>query len=208
MGLFNWPSKNKQSDERYVPPVTNRHLGVRKTTEEFEDEYTRKQAAETEYLKRVGSFINADGREMPIGRLNGQTKQLLKEAREAIQEETAANKIMKRAEPTGTEEDTPEAAKNEVFAEKMRRDNPHSIHKFYNNHGRHLTGENAGERIGTKLGLYKDYNPKLNAGAPGNREERNRQARQEAEKNKGLQPPEEPTFEDYLSDRPEFKDED
>lgn len=210
--IFERPDEPKE--KKYTPPATNRHIGAQKTTGEFKDAYTIKQEAENlekDYENRDNFYIDTDGQKTPISQLNGQTKRLLKETREAIQKEAAANKKMKRAEPTGTEEDTPEAAKNEASAQKNKKYNRnkdprlvHSIDKFYSNHGRHLSGENAGERIGTKLGLYKDYNPKLNAGAPGNRVEQYRQARQTAEKTKGLQPQEEPIFEDDL---PDLKDE-
>lgn len=187
--------KNKEKD--YIP---NQKIDNRKTTEEFKDDYTVKLKAEKEQIwgdRKPDFFIDAEGNKIPIDRLNGQTEELLEEAQESINKEADNNERLKQADSTDEiGEETSESAKSGVRAENKDWDHgSNSIRKFYIGHG-HLSKN--GETVGKKLGLYKDYNPKLNAGAPGNREERYRQGKKAAEKNEGRQPLEERNIYDDL----------
>jgi hypothetical protein len=185
-----------KAKREYIP---NQHLGETKKLEIMEDDYTiaERRKKDLDFLKgesREDTFRDSDGYEMPISQLNGQTETLLRQAREGIKQEIANNK--KLVEESSEENDeTVESIKNKLRKEKnITWLNSKSLSKFYSGHGR--TPE--GERVGTKLGLYKDYNPKLNEGAPGNRKEAVRQSKRLAEKSKGEQPFEEPSFEDFI----------
>ena len=189
----------------------NQHIGETKKMGIMEDDYTIAQRRERELaeLKTESQgdfFTDKDGHKTPIQNLNGQTEALLRQAREDIKKEIADNKEMAEEFPEEKEE-TIEAIKNEELKKRAFEARKTSIHIFSNKkgQGRYLGGDKDGERIGQKPGLYKDYQPNLNPGAPGNREERYRESRRLAEKTKGEQPFEEPIFEDFL---PEIKDED
>jgi len=185
--------------------IANKHVGETRKMGIMEDDYTiamrrEKELAALNSDRKEDTFRDSEGHEMPISQLNGQTEALLRQARAGIRKEMADHKKMAE-ESLEENEETAQTVKNEIRAEKNKiRFRPTSVWQFFNNHGR----TRDGERIGTKLGLYKDYNPKLNEGAPGNRKEAVRQSRRLAEKNKGEQPFEEPDFEDFL---PELKDE-
>ncbi len=131
--IINRVDKNLKDKKDYVP---NKRLNGRKTVEEFEDEYVKKTQAAKNYGQKPEVFTDADGRSTPIEQLDGQTERLLREARQSIQEEIVNNKRLGQLDANETKEDTPEKAKNEEFTEKMGRDNPHSIHKFYSGRGR------------------------------------------------------------------------
>ncbi len=186
----------------------NQHIGETKKMGIMEDDYTitqrrERELAELQTESQGDFFTDKNGRKTPIQNLNGQTEALLRQAREDIKKEIADNKKMAEEFPEEKEE-TIETIKNEKLKKRESEDHPTSIFKFFSNRGRHIKGDKAGERIGQKPGLYKDYQPNLNPGAPGNREERHRESRRLAEKTKGEQPFEEPDFEDFL---PEIKDE-
>jgi len=195
--MFNiFKTKNERTPNKYIGET--KKMGI------MEDDYTiamrkEKELASLKSEAREDTFRDSEGNEMPISKLNGQTEALLRQAREGIKQEIAGDKKMAE-ESAGEDEETIAILKNKIQEEKNKEYHyPTSIHKFFAGHGR--TPE--GERVGTKLGLYKDYNPKLNEGAPGNRKEAVRQSKRLAEKNKGEQPFEEPDFNDFL---PELKD--
>ncbi len=195
MGLFNFNrlirAENKiinKADKSFTKRQTkytpNRNIGGRVTTEEFEDDYTRKTRAEklqasSDY--KTGYFIDANGNKTPIEQLNGQTERLLKEARESLARELDSNQS-----PAEEEDDnqTPEAAKNELKEEKFKNWHPNlkSIEKFYSQSHIHYDNETDKTKTGN-IGLYK-HNPKLNPGAPESRKERRRQSKKTKEENK------------------------
>jgi len=188
--------------------IPNKHIGETKKMGIMEDDYTiaERKKRDLDFLKgnsKEDTFRDSEGYEMPISKLNGQTEALLRQAREGIKQEIAGDKKMTEESPEENEE-TVEAIKNKIKEKKHTESYPTSIHKFFSNRGHFRGGEHDGERIGQKPGLYKDYRPNLNPGAPGNRKERNRESRRLAEKTKGEQPFEEPDFNDFL---PELKDE-
>ncbi len=204
--IFKSQEKSTNESETKKEYIPNRHVGETKKMGIYEDDYTiaerkRKLTEAVKIDSKDNLFIDASGRKTKISDLNGQTKQLLAEARSAIQEEAATTNDLKIEGDIEENDETVEILKNKIRRSIHKADHRTSMDNFYSGHARTMDGE----RIGTKLGLYKDYNPKINAGAPGNRIEEVRQAKREAEKTKGEHQFEEPDFNDFL---PEIKEED
>ncbi len=181
----------------------NQHVGETKKMGIMEDDYTiaERKKRDLDFLKgnsKEDTFRDSEGYEMPISKLNGQTEQLLREAREAIKKEKGNLNELNEGPMVDDEMMTAEAIKSKIKEKKLSESRFTSLWKFFSNRGRYMGGENDGERIGQKPGLYKDYRPNLNPGAPGNRKERNREARRLAEKTRGEQPFEEPSFEEFI----------
>jgi len=182
--IFN--SQSRQEKE-YIPPVTNRHIGARKTTGEFEDEYTKAKRRE-DFLASLEEnphedfFIAEDGRKIPLSELNGQSAQLLKETRDNIAKEIAEDAALKQINENPLEEETPSALRSAVKKE-AHKDGwagvKGSIGIFHDKPYIHHDPDGNHKKI--KNGLYKDYNPKLNPGAPGNIKEARRKTRKEQE---------------------------
>ncbi|MEI6529605.1 MAG: hypothetical protein WCN88_04420 [Candidatus Falkowbacteria bacterium] len=91
----------RAKDKDYVP---NQHVGETKKMGIFEDAYTiaeRKRKAQNDLSKGESgddTFIDFAGRKTPIKDLNGQTEQLLSEARSAIRAEIYNNEELKNEE--------------------------------------------------------------------------------------------------------------
>jgi len=101
---------------------------------------------------------------------------LLKETRENIAKEIAADAALKQINENPLEEETPSALRNAVKKEAHKDDwagEKGSIGKFHER--RYIHDKRK------KLGLYKDYNPKLNPGAPGNKKENTRKTKKDHE---------------------------
>jgi hypothetical protein len=73
--------------------VTNKHIGETKKMGIMEDDYTiaERKARDLASLRGqspTDTFIDASGNKIPVSQLNGQTEQLLREARESIKAES------------------------------------------------------------------------------------------------------------------------
>jgi len=155
-------SQNNRRPNFQSPPIDDSFLP--------EDEYVIKQRREMAKIDaKEDIFTDANGRQTPINNLypadpfdtksEDQTKELWERDRDAYLKQKSLDEQLKKKEENSKED-------------------------FESN--RRIKHTNMGSRYNfrTGYGLYKDYNSKLNAGAPGNREERYRQARQLAEKEK------------------------
>lgn len=212
MGLFNFNRLSRAEGEiinkanqvisgRNKERHPNSHIGGRVTTEEFEDDYTKKMRAEKilasqEEDNKNDYFIDADGRKTPIEQLNGQTEKLLREARDSLTREFAGNRDSAQEE---TNNQTPEMAKNDLRQEKFKDWNPglKSLAAFHSKTSAHYDTE-TGKIKKKNLGLYK-HNPKLNPGSPENRKERRRRSRKLSEENKWQPGENEPDWPDDIS---------
>jgi len=175
-----------------------------------EDEYTIKQELENAYSTDKNLFIDKDGRQIPIDRLSpldpfdadepDLTAEMAARDEAQLEKQAAEDENLREAGPDADESYSQEKLSNEKKKEYFKNWHPDlkSIEKFYSRHH-----ERKDDRHG--LGLYKDYNPKLNAGAPGNREENRRKTREVMEKEKwasfkGSDLPEKPNIVDIISE--------
>lgn len=155
--------------------VSNQYVGETKKMEIFEDAYTiaeRKRKAQENLSKGEAgddTFIDFAGKKTPIKDLNGQTEQLLSEARSAIRDEIFTNEELKEEGIGDDDVITSEMAKNEIRVKKDKESiAPGAKWDFFS--GQYVHGEKK------KLGLYR-YNSKLNAGAPENIKENRRRTK-------------------------------